>query len=183
MNKKITFGIIFFLLTLILQAENESVSIYTSAYTSIDQQDCVTLDSDNVGSIQECESFSGIGVKVIEGDLRQSIILTRNEQEYDLDFTSLISTAFSSLGLKLEWRHELSNPKNLKGMIVRFEVSDDYEDLEHVSSYLVVSKITKEEICVVAKVLPQQKQNEIARDILDKGESLPCLKKSEETKS
>jgi hypothetical protein len=61
-------------------------------------------------------------------------------------------------------------------MIVRFEASDNYEDLDKVSSYLVVSKIREDEICVIAKVLPQANQNEIARSILDSKEDLPCLK-------
>jgi hypothetical protein len=176
MKKTITFIIFFFLITIALKAEEQAISPNTSSYTSIDQKDCITLDSDNMGSVQECESFSDIGVKVIEGDIRQSIILTRNSKEYDLAFWSTISSAFSSLGLKVEWRHKHGKPEKLKGMIVRFEVSDNYDNLDKVFSYLIVSKITKDEICVVAKVLPQRKQNEIAREILDVKEELPCLK-------
>ncbi|CAA6799081.1 MAG: Unknown protein [uncultured Sulfurovum sp.] len=182
MKKIITFAIVLLLNCSILYAEETILSKNTSSYTSIDQKDCVTLDSDNMGSIQECESFTGIGVKVIEGDIRQSIILTRNEKEYDLAFWSTVSSAFSSLGLKIEWRHELGKPEKVKGMIVRFEASDDYENLDKVSSYLVVSKITKDEVCVVAKVLPQKNQNEMARKILDSTDILPCLKNFEGTK-
>ena len=149
----------------------------TSSYTSINQKDCMTLDSDNMGSVQKCESFSNIGVKVIESDIRQSIILTHNKKEYDLAFWSTVSPAFSSLGLKVEWRHEHGRPENLKGMIVRFEASDDLENIDKVSSYLIVSKITNNEICVVAKIAPQKDQNEIAREILDSKEKLSCLKK------
>jgi hypothetical protein len=177
MNKKITFtlGIIF--TTLLLKALPEKNLMLTSSYTSIDQRDCVTLDSDNMGSVQECESFGHIGVKVIEGDIRQSIILTRNKNQYNLDFTGVVSSAFSSLGLKIEWRHELGKPENVKGMIVRFEVSDNYEDLEKVSSYLIVSKIIKDEMCIIAKVLPQNHQNKRAREILDTQRTLPCMKR------
>ena len=176
MKKIITFLILFFLFTVAIEAEEQRVSINTSSYTSIDQKDCITLDSDNGGSVQECEPFLDIGVKVIEGDIRQSIILRRNGKEYDLAFGSTVSPAFSSLGLKIEWRHELSKPKNLKGMIVRLEVSDDYENLDKTSSYLVVSKLMHKDICVVAKISPQKDQNEIAREILDSTEKLACLK-------
>ena len=176
MNKKITFIILFLLTSLILRADRETGRLNTSSYTSIEQKDCTTLDSDNMGSVQECESFLDIGVKVIESDIRQSIILIRNEKEYDLAFSSTVSPAFSSLGLKVEWRHEQGNSENLKGMIVRFDVSDDPENIEKVSSYLIVSKIIKDEICVVAKIFPQKQQNEIAREILDTEEELPCLK-------
>lgn len=175
MSEKITFIILFLLTVVILNANEENNSMNTSSYTSIDQKDCMTLDSDNMGSVQECESFSGIGVKVIEGDIRQSIILTRNKKEYDLAFASAISPAFSSLGSKVEWRHELGKTETIKGMIVRFEVSDDYENMEKISSYLIVSKITQEEICVIAKIMPQENQNEIARKILDTIINKPCL--------
>jgi hypothetical protein len=163
-----------------LQGEEQITSLNTSSYTSIAQKDCITLDSDNMGSVQECESFLDIGVKVIESDIRQSIILTRNEKKYDLAFGLVISPAFSSLGLNVEWRHETGKPKNLKGMIVRFEVSDDYENLDKVSSYLLVSKLSNDKICVVAKISPQKEQNEIAREILDSTEDLGCLKELKE---
>ncbi len=178
MNKKIIFMMLLMLTSFIIKADvdEKEVVMNSSSYTSIDQKDCITLDSDNMGSIQECESFGDIGVKVIESDIRQSIILTRNNKEYDLEFWSTVSPAFSSLGLKIEWRHELDKPKNLKGMIVRFEVSEDYDNPDHVSSYLVVSKITEDNICVIAKVPPQANQNAIARKILDANEELPCLK-------
>ena len=116
MKKIITFIVSSFLIFFTLEANERDFSANTSSYTSIDEKDCITLDSDNVGSIQECESFAGIIVKVIEGDIRQSIILTRDEKEYDLDFTSTVSSAFSSLGLKIEWRHEFGKLKRFKPM-------------------------------------------------------------------
>ena len=179
MNKKITF--ITTLMTILLcsslsYAEESSNEKYTSSYTSIDEKDCMTLDSDDIGSIQECESFGDIGVKVLEGDIRKSITLTRKDIFYILNFQSTVSTAFSTLGSKIEWRHEKGKPKNLKGMIVRFEVYDDLDDLDKIHSYLVVSKITPHAICVVGKILPQSNQNELARAMLDSKEELPCLK-------
>ncbi|HHS93472.1 MAG TPA: hypothetical protein ENK82_08990 [Campylobacterales bacterium] len=177
MKKKITFVLLLFMV-LLLQASEEEPLMLTSSYTSIDQKDCVTLDSDNMGSIQECEPFGEIGVKVIEGDIRQSIVLTRDMDEYNLDFTGVVSSLFSSLGLKIEWRHELGKPENVKGMIVRFEASDDYEKPDNTSSYLVVSKISKDEMCVVAIVAPQKNQNELARKVLESTKALPCLEKS-----
>lgn len=162
--------------TAVLNALQGKKIMLTSSYTSIDQRDCITLDSDNMGSIQECESFNHIGVKVIEGDIRQSIILSRDREEYDLNFSEVVSPTFSSLGFKIEWRHELGNPENLLGMIVRFEVNNQYDDSEKASSYLVVSKIVKDEMCIIAKVLPQNNQNKRAREILDSKNPLPCLK-------
>ncbi len=175
MKNIITFTSLLFFIFLALHAQDESSLILTSSYTSIEQKDCITLDSDNMGSVQECESFTNIGVKVIEGDMRQSIILRRNKKEYDLAFSSIVSPTFSSLGLQIEWRHEIGKPENVKGMIVRLESSDN-ENLDRTSSYLIVSKITSSEMCVIAKVVPQHNQNVIARAVLDTKLERPCLK-------
>jgi len=178
MNNKITFVILLLLSSFLLQAKEKTSIVNTSSYTSIAEQDCITLNSDNMGSIQECEPFLDIKVKVIEGDLRQSIVLMRKGKEYDLNFWSIVSPMFSFLGQKIEWRHQLGKPEKLKGMIVRFEASDNFENLDKTSSYLVVSKISKDKICVVAKIAPSEDQNEIARKILDSKKVLPCLKKN-----
>jgi len=180
MKNKITFiaflSILIFLSSLLNAEEMESK--FTSSYTSIDEKDCLTLDSDDLGSIQECESFSDITVKVVEGDIRQSIILTRNFKEYILNFQSTITSSFSTLASKIEWRHERDNMKNLKGMIVRLEVNDNEEDLDATTSLLLVSKITTDQICIIGKILPQDKQNEVARKMLDNSDDIPCLRKS-----
>ncbi len=176
MNKKITFVIFSLLIFFILEAKERDIARNSSSYTSIAEKDCQTLDSDDVGSIQECESFNDIRVKVIEGDLRKSIVLIRQHREYNLNFWSIVSPFFSFLGDKIEWRHEIGHPEKVKGMIVRFEASDNFNNFDKTSSYLVVSKITKNKICVVAKVLPSENQNEIARKILDRKKVLPCLK-------
>ena len=176
MNNKITFIILFLFISLVLQAHETGLKSNTSSYTSIEESDCTDLDSDSMGSIQECESFEDITVKVIEGDLRQMITLIRNNQEYNLDFWSIVSPMFSTLGAKIEWRHEIDKPRKLKGMIVRFEASDNFDNFDKTSSYLVVSKITDDKMCVVSKVAPSEKQNEIARKFLDAKEQLSCLK-------
>ena len=66
-------------------------------------------------------------------------------------------------------------------MIVRLDVNDDPDDLDKITSYLIVSKITPNNICIVGKIFPQPKQNELARAMLDAKEELPCLKKTKAT--
>ncbi len=179
MNKKITFVTTFITLLLfsfLSHAEEPNHEKYISSFTSIDEKDCMTLDSDDIGSIQECESFGDIGVRVVEGDIHQSIILTRKNREYILNFQSTVGIGFSTLGNIIEWRYERGKPKNIKGIIVRLEVNEDPENLDKITSYLMVSKITPNNICVVGKILPQVKQNEFARAMLDSKEELPCLK-------
>jgi len=167
MNKIITFTTLLFLTFSMLMGEEKTSPLNSSSYTSIEERDCTTLDSDNIGSVQECESFENIGVKVVVGDSRESIILTRKEREYDLELLSTFKNIFSSFGSTLEWRHELINSKNIKGLIIPLNMSDDSENLDKTSTYLVVAKITTDKICVVAKIAPQKEQDEIAREILD----------------
>jgi len=155
--------------------KERELSLYESSYTSIAQKDCQTLESDNLGSIQECESFAGMKVTVIEGDIRQSITLTREGKQYDLNFWNTISYGFSSLGLELEWRYLHNQFDNPVGVIVRLEVNEDEDDMEKVTSYLVVSKITEKEICVVGKVTPQKSQKESAREMVEKSATMSCI--------
>ena len=178
MKKIVTFVIfmIAILSTNFLNADEIKEKKLTSSYTSIAEKDCMTLDSDDLGSIQECEPFFNIRVKVIEGDIRQSITLIRDIKEYDLDFSSTVTSAFSSLGSKIEWLHEIDKPENLKGMIVRLNANEEMEGAEHLSSYLVVSKISLNEICVIGKILPQENQNQVARKMLENADEVPCLK-------
>ncbi len=181
MNKKITFATTlttFLLFSSFMYAQEPIIENHTSTYTSIDEKDCTTLDSDDLGSIQECEPFGDIRVKVLDGDIRKSITLTRQNREYILDFQSVLSTGFSTLGSQIEWRYERGKEERVKGIIVRLDVNDDPENLDKVSSYLVVSKITPKNICVVGKIPLQSKRNELARAMLDSKEELPCLKES-----
>ena len=174
----ITFSTLLFLTFSTMMAEDKTNPLNSSSYTSIEQKDCITLDSDNIGLVQECESFENIGVKVVVGDIREGIILTRKGREYDLELLSTFKNIFSSFGSKLEWRHTLTNAKNIKGVIIPLNMSDDSEKLDETSTYLVVAKITADKICVVAKIAPQKEQDEIAREILDTDEGLPCLNHS-----
>jgi len=178
MNKKVTFTIftLLILFPFLLHADEGSEQRLTSSYTSIAEKDCITLDSDDLGSIQECEPFYDIRVKVIEGDIRQSITLLRKSREYELNFRSTITSAFSSLGSKIEWVHEVDKPENPKGMIVRINSTENTESIEGLTSSLVVSKITLDKICVIGKILPQNNQNNIARGLLENAKEMPCIK-------
>ena len=75
-----------------------AASRYDSQYTSIEPSSCHTLSSDEFSSTQSCPQFGNIHVKVLEGDIRQSITLIRNGKDYPLDFWRTVSPAFSSLG-------------------------------------------------------------------------------------
>jgi len=181
MNKKITLiyilGMLLFGLGYI-QADNkesDNDSLYESSYTSIAQKDCRTLESDNLGSIEECESFADIKVTVIEGDIKQGIMLRRDGKNYELNFRNAISYTFISLGLELEWRYKRNQFDNPIALITRLDVNNDPEDPEKISSYLVVSKITDNEICIVGKIEAQKNKNQMAKDMAEKSSTMSCI--------
>jgi len=181
MKKKITLiymlGVFLFGLDS-LEADSKKPDVYSlfeSSYTSIAQKDCRTLESDNLGSIEECESFSDMKVTVIEGDMKQGITLTRDNQRHELNFRNLISYAFISLGLELEWRYKRNEFDNPFALIIRLEVNEDPEDLDKTNFYLVVSKITEKEICIVGKVEAQKDQDNVARRMAEASINLSCI--------
>jgi hypothetical protein len=79
---------------------------------------------------------------------------------------------FSSVGEQAEWRMKGKTPVAL---IVRFNVSEDPEDPNRRTSYLVVAKITKNEICVTEALKPTRSHNYEARKAADKSATRPCL--------
>jgi hypothetical protein len=148
---------------------------FDSSYSSIESRHCKLLESDSMGNLQACPSFRGIKVNVIEGDLRQTINLIRRNKVYPLNLWSKISPAFSFLGTKIEWRHSKGKPRDIKGIIVRFNASEDMSDAAKTTSYLAVVKINAKTICVVGKIAPQAKQNQKARNMLDRSLNMPCF--------
>lgn len=169
-----------FLLTLLLNVlvANDK---FESAYTSIENCKLIETYEMNMGVALSCESYGNMEVEVSEYDIRTNMILHRDNKEYSLKFSSTVSASFSSLGKKIEWRYLKGKAKNPIAMITRLDVSEYNQKTEMNDkdvSYLVISKITKDDICVVGKILPQKSQNILARKMADKARSMPCLLKS-----
>ena len=147
-----------------------------STYTSIESKDCTTLSTNTFGGAFACEAYGNINVEVVEEDLRQSITLIRNKKRYPLEMWTSVSSSFSFLGNKIEWRFPKKEKNQPIAMITRYNVSIG-EYLEQTNSYLAVVKITNNEMCVVGKVKPQREQNILAREMADKAQSLTCVLK------
>lgn len=151
-----------------------------SVYTSLDAKDCKTLESETEGAgwyRGECRGVGGYKLQLTEGDIRQSIdVIAPNKKKYELDFIGNISSGFSAVGLKAEWRVAGSG-KSVSpiALIARFNVSENPEDSTKTTSYLIVSKITKDEICIIDIVKPMDKQNEKARELADSSAAKPCF--------
>ena len=146
-----------------------------SVYTDISGKDCVTVELDEeIGSSHlRCPGVAGFQLDLYDSDNRMSLdVVTPDGKSHPLDFWQVITWGFSSLGDKAEWRIEGGKPIAL---IVRVNASEDAEDSSRITSYLAVSKITQEKICVVAKIPPTAKANEAARKAADSASSKPCL--------
>ena len=59
-------------------------------------------------------------------------------------------------------------------LIVRLNVSEDVEDTSKTTSYLIVSKITKDFACVTDVVKPSKDQNVQARKLADSSSQRAC---------
>jgi hypothetical protein len=150
-----------------------------SVYTNIDTKTCKTLESETEGTgwyRGECRGVGGYKLQVTEGDLRQSIdLVAPNKTKYELDFIGHVSGGFSSIGAKAEWRvARKGKTKKPIALIVRFNVSENPEDSSVITSYLVVSKITSNQICITNIVKAGAKANEEARKFADLSADAPC---------
>lgn len=154
---------------------------YQSVYTNLEPKYCRTVktNSDQPDSYTgRCRGVAGYSLIVEEGDLRTNIkVVPPKGGGKSLELWTVVSSAFSSLGPKAEWRVTRRNGKLVPvALIVRYIASEDPEQPNKTTSYLAVAKITSREICVTEKISPGPKANEEARRAADTSEAKPCLK-------
>jgi len=146
----------------------------TSVYTDLAEKRCRTIEStsDEGGSYRGiCPGVAGYKLEVTEGDLRQTLnVITPNKKKHELNLSN-VSGAFSNLGPRAEWR---MNGKTPTALIFRFNANENPEDSSRVTSYLVVAKITKNDVCVTDVVAPGSLQNTEARRFANSSTSRPC---------
>ena len=149
-----------------------------SVYTDIAPARCKTVEVSEPGegefSVQKCPGVGGYGLLVEDDDLRQSVtVVSPDGKKHPLNYWQVVTTAFSSLGDKAEWRVEKKGGKVRPfALIVRVNASENPEKPEQKTSYLAVAKITDAAVCVTDKV----KTNEEARQAADASAGKPCLK-------
>ena len=152
-----------------------------SVYTPIGDKQCRTLKSAEAGDDgfeARCRGTAGYSLILSEGDLRQNLtVITPKGAEHSLELWSVVSSGFSSVGPKVEWRLTTRNGKAVPvALIIRYNANEDAEAPNKLMSYLAVAKITTTEICVTERISPGPKANEDARRAADAATSKPCLK-------
>lgn len=149
-----------------------------SVYTDLSANKCKTIEIDEeVGySKQLCEGVGGYKLIVVDADSRANVTVVDPAGEEHLLNFQLISPTFSTVGEKAEWRVVKNSNKLVPiALIIRFNISDNPDDTNKVTSYLTVSKITREAICLVDKIKPGAKANEQARIAADNAGGKSCL--------
>ena len=151
-----------------------------SIYTSLDPKQCKKVRTIESGDYEgRCPGVAGYSLLVVEGDLRQNItVITPQKKQHSLELWNVVSSAFSSLGPRAEWRVTKKEGKVAPyALIVRYNASEDVEHPDKLTSYLAVAKITSSSICVIEKIPPDAKANELARVAADSAAEKPCLQR------
>lgn len=106
-------------------------------------------------------------------------MISPNGKKHQLEFWSVISSAFSHVGEKAEWRVTRNQGKVVPiALIVRFTASESSGDTSKPTSlisYLAVAKITPQKVCVTDKIAPSSTANEGARAAADVSGNKPCV--------
>ncbi|MBI4851092.1 MAG: hypothetical protein HY819_04605 [Acidobacteria bacterium] len=157
-----------------LSTQNKIESIYTDL--SSDKCKTLELDEESAFSSQLCQGIEGYKLLIEDFDARTSItIVSPDGKKHPLRYPEVITYGFSSLGEKAEWRVIREGKIQPIALITRLNANENPENYKKITSYLVVSKITKNKICVVAKILPTADANSKARQIADNSTNKPCL--------
>lgn len=156
-----------------------------SVYTKLSGATCKALESNEAeGSAKgRCKGTAGYQLDWMEGDIRQSLnVIDPQGQEFPLELWTTVSSNFSSLGDKAEWRVQKAGKKITPlALIVRYNVSEDPEKPEKTTSYLVISKITPTEVCVTDVIKPAKDANQQARILADTANTKACKQTSATT--
>lgn len=166
-----------FILSLYASAETRPVSTYTDLTGGA----CETIKEDQKtgSSVRKCPGVGGFYLHVANDDARMSIsVMAPDNKEYPLEYWTIITRSFSTLGKKAEWR-VVKDRGTIKPIALIVRV-DAYEQQDLASpkkrSYLAIAKLDGEEICVTDKLNPAKDANDQARRAADKATGKACLK-------
>lgn len=153
----------------------------SSVYTEISAKHCKVLPASGEPGDEEdglrCKGPGGYEILVVYGDLRASVtVVAPDGSQHELDYWSVVTHAFSSLGPRAEWRvHEDGRAIVPHALVVRVNAQEDAGNPQRKTSYLAVAKITPGKICVTDRIKPGAAQNVEARIAADDAGSKVCL--------
>jgi hypothetical protein len=152
-----------------------------SVYTDIAGATCaiIAVDEEAGATTQRCPGVAGYTLLVEDDDARMSItVVTPNGEQHPLDLWQVVTTAFSTLGEKAEWRVKRQNGDFVPiALIVRVNANES-GDPDVTTSYLAVAKVTPQAACVTDRIAPSADMNLQARGAADAAAEKPCLKQT-----
>lgn len=150
-----------------------------SQYTPLAPEQCRLLEThpETGATVHRCPGVAGYSLLVADDDARMSItVVAPNGTRRPLDYWSVVTRGFSSLGPRAEWRMRGTGRGAPIALIVRVNASEDPERPSRVTSYLAVSSISPRRVCVTHRIPPSATANEQARRAADRSASAPCLR-------
>jgi len=154
-----------------------------SLYSELKGKTCKTIEKkeEEAGYIlMQCQGVGGYKLQVAAQDDRETIIVIAPDgTKHDLNLMQVGGGGFNYLGERAEWRVKRENGKVVPiALIVRVNVSTVPTDPSKTTSYLTVTKITPQKICMVEALTPRADANQAARAAADASASRSCYQES-----
>ena len=148
-----------------------------SVYTPLDSRACrtVSVDDETGASTQTCPGVAGYTLRVFDGDARMSVdVVAPGGGVFPLAYSSVITSAFSSVGPRAEWR-VVGRRARPVALIIRVNASEDPARPDRTTSYLAVARVSASGACVTDRIAPSADTNAWARRAADHSAGRPCL--------
>jgi hypothetical protein len=151
----------------------------SSVYTGLTADACTSVsENKETGStVRRCPGVGGYQLLLADDDSRMSVtVVTPDEKEHPLNYWTVITPHFSTLGGRAEWRVMRQGSRVVPvGLIVRVDARESESSPQKKTSYLAVAKIGAGEICVTRKIASTANANQQARDAADHAGADACL--------
>jgi hypothetical protein len=156
---------------------SDSSAAIRSVYTSLAEADCrlVEQNEETGDTTSRCPGTAGYALLLHDWDARMTIdVVAPGGRTHRLRYSGVVTSAFSSLGPRAEWRMRDGKPIAL---IVRVNAFENPDVPNRATSYLAVAKITPREVCVTDRIPPTTPNaNEAAQQAADRSASRPCMR-------
>ena len=147
-----------------------------SVYTPLTPDACTTVAMDDGGSAQRCPGTAGYALLIYEDDLHQTVdVVASGGAAYPLDYWSVVTSAFSVVGERAEWRVEGTGRRARPvALTVRVTAQTGEEPVRY-TSMLAVARVSAAGACVTDVILASADMNARARRAADRSAGRPCL--------
>lgn len=160
-------------------AENgEKADEAASEYSRLTQPPCRTksVQVEGANSEQTCPGLYGYKLALLDSDGRMSVtVISPDNVRHPLDFWTTVTSHFSSLGKRAEWRIRKHSVKTApEAVILPLSINED-PDLSAVTNYLVVARVDSSQVCVVQRLKNSPDGLAEARKVADHAHEMKCM--------